>query len=393
MPHTIAARPLVVSSVPAGGIGVRGYYVTHFLGAVFPFVAGVLLYGWHALVAVAAVIGSTALGIAFWRRIGPRGRMLRYTHGLWFAMLLALMLPAHLAAGVASGPQVWPILPLAGLVLAIFLWLFGGMGSGHIHPVVATYLLLVICFGSALLPHRILNFRHMGTGDLYRSGPTDARDLHNEAWIGRRNSQFDSDYQEPTAERLSRYTSGREELKSRDRMDLPGGAAANSMAPLEDFAFAGQPGPIGISSVIAIVFGGLFLLYRGMIDYRIPLLTCVVAYIALLILPVPALIDNGPQWRWAIFRGSADGWSVAITFVNYEMMASPLIFTAFFLATAASINPMTRRGTWIFAITLGVVCAVFQLYVSVSYGPYLALLLISLLTPELDRIFKVRPLA
>lgn len=391
MAHTVAARPLLVSSVPAGGIGVAGYYFTHFLGAAFPFVAGVLLYGWHALVAVAAVVGSTAIAIAFWRRIGPRGRMLRYPHGLWFALLLALMLPAHLAAAATSGQQIWPILPLAGLVLAIFLWLFGGMGGGHIHPVVATYLLLVICFGSALIPHRILNLRHLGTGEIFHSGPTDARDLHNEAWIARRNSPFESDYQEPTAERLVRYTNGRQELRARQRMDLPA-LLRDSMPPLEDFAFAGQPGPIGISSVIAILVGGLFLLYRGMIDYRIPLLTCIAAYIALLILPIPAVIENGPQWRWAIFRGSADGWSVSITFVNYEMMASPLIFMAFFLATSASISPMTRRGTWIFAIALGVVCAVFQLYVSVSYGPYLALLLISLLSPELDRIFRVRPL-
>jgi len=33
-----------------------------------------------------------------------------------------------------------------------------------------------------------------------------------------------------------------------------------------------------------------------------------------------------------------------------------------------------------------------QLYVSVSYGPYLALLIISLLTPTLDRFFRQRPL-
>jgi Na+-translocating ferredoxin:NAD+ oxidoreductase RnfD subunit len=73
-------------------------------------------------------------------------------------------------------------------------------------------------------------------------------------------------------------------------------------------------------------------------------------------------------------------------------MASPLIFTSFFLATSAAIRPMTRRGRTIYAIGLGVGSAAAQLYFSVLYGPYLALLVMSLLTPELDRWFRAKPL-
>jgi Na+-translocating ferredoxin:NAD+ oxidoreductase RnfD subunit len=387
MTPVAATRP-VVPSVPGGRIGVAGFYFAYFMGAIFPLSAGVMLYGWHAIVAVAAVMGSTAASIALWGRIGPRGRMIRYSEGLWFALLLAMMLPAHLAAAPTGGEPVWPILPLAGLVLTILIWLFAGLGGGHVHPVVATYLLLIICFGEALVPHRVLNRSHLLTGELLHSGPTDSQDLHNGPWIDRRNSPADSDYQEPTAERLTRYTSGREEVKSKKWLDLQG-LLRDSMPPLEDFIVAGQPGALGASSVIAVIIGGLFLLYRGVIDYRIPLLTCAAAYLALLVLP---MIENGVQWRWGAFRTSANGWSVGVTFVNYEMMASPLIFTAFFLATAAIIRPMTRRGKTIFALAFGVTAAAFQLYLSVSYGPYLALLIVSLLTPELDKWFRVKPL-
>jgi Na+-translocating ferredoxin:NAD+ oxidoreductase RnfD subunit len=390
MTQTVSARPVVVSAVPAGGIGVGGYFFAHVLGAVFPLCAGIVLYGWHAVAAIVAVVLSTGLSVALWRRIGPRGRMLHYSHALWLALLLAMMLPASLAAQAPNGEQLWPVLPLAGLILVIFLWLFGGMGGGWVHPVIATYLLLVICFGAMLIPHQILNRNHLVTGELFHSGPTNARDLHNEPWISRQNREFDADYQEPTAERLTRYTSGRQEVRARKWLDLQG-LLRDSMPPLEDFIIAGQPAAIGISSVIAVIIGGLFLLYRGMIDFRIPLLTCLAAYAALLLLPIPALIDHGPQWRWAAFRTTANGWSVGITFVNYEMMASPLIFMAFFLATSASIKPMSRRAIVIYSLLLGAVCAVFQLYVSVSYGPYLALLVVSLLTPELDRWFRVRP--
>jgi Na+-translocating ferredoxin:NAD+ oxidoreductase RnfD subunit len=335
------------------------------------------------------VVGSTAAAIAFWRRIGPRGRMIHFSHGLWFAILLAIMLPAHLTIEPPAGRALWPILPVAGLVLVILLWLFGGMGGGHVHPVVATYLLLVICFGAALVPHRILNRSHVVTGDLARSGPADARALHNEPWIDRRSSPTDADYDEPTAERLLRYTSGRQEVRARKWLDLQG-LLRDSMPPLEDFIIAGEPGALGTSSVIAVIIGGLFLLYRGMLDYRIPLLTCASAYGALLLFPIPAVIENGPKWSWAAFRTTANGWSVGLTFANYEMMASPLIFTAFFLATSGAIRPMTRRGRTIYAIALGATAAAFQLYVSVSFGPYLALLIVSLLTPELDRWFGTR---
>jgi Na+-translocating ferredoxin:NAD+ oxidoreductase RnfD subunit len=386
-------RPVLVSSVPRGGIGVGGFYSTFFMGALFPLTAGIILYGWHAIVATLAVLASTAVAVAFWRRIGARGRMIHYAHAMWLALLLALMLPAHLAAdpGSETGMAVWPILPVAALILVMLLWLLGGLGGGHLHPVLATYLLLVVGFGPALVPHRVLNRAHLVTGELFHTGPLDAPDLHTGPWISRRDGAADADYLEPSAEQLTRYTSGRQAIGTRKWMDLQG-LLRDVMPPLEDFIVAGQPGPIGVSSVVAIIIGGLFLLYRGVIDYRIPLLTCAAAYVALLILPIPALIDNGPQWRWAAFRTTANGWSVGLTFADYEVMASPLIFVAFFLATSATVRPMTRRARTIYAVLLGIAIAASQLYLSVSFGPYLALLVVSLLTPQLDRWFRAKPL-
>jgi electron transport complex protein RnfD len=73
-------------------------------------------------------------------------------------------------------------------------------------------------------------------------------------------------------------------------------------------------------------------------------------------------------------------------------MAGPLLLTAFFLATAPAVRPMARRGRVLYALLIGVLAAFFQLYVSVSYGSYVALLLVSGLTPVFDRWFKPNPL-
>jgi electron transport complex protein RnfD len=168
---------------------------------------------------------------------------------------------------------------------------------------------------------------------------------------------------------------------------------SDQLPPLEDLVVGGQPGPIGTSSAVAVIVGGLFLLYRGLIDYRIPLIIVITAYVLLLVLPIPArFVEDWPQWRVFVMREPDVDWATAYTFVHYELMASPLLFTALFLATAPSIRPLTRRARTVYALLVGVLVAPAQLYVSVSVGPYLALFAASLLTPLLDRWMPPKPL-
>ena len=86
------------------------------------------------------------------------------------------------------------------------------------------------------------------------------------------------------------------------------------------------------------------------------------------------------------------GWPLGLTLVSYELMAGPLVFTAFFLATSSAVRPISRRGRAIYAALIGLLTGVFQLYVSVAAGPYLALLTASLVAPALDKLFHPRTL-
>jgi len=83
---------------------------------------------------------------------------------------------------------------------------------------------------------------------------------------------------------------------------------------------------------------------------------------------------------------------VGLTFVNYELMAGPLLLTAFFLAPDPDVRPLTPRARVAFAMLVGALAAAGQLYVSVSTGPYLALLVAGFLVPTLDRRLIQRPL-
>lgn len=381
----------LLAPLPHSGMGVTQFYSMHFLGALFPLCAGLLLYGWRAAVVIAAVVGSAAVAVAVWRRIGPRGRQLHYAHAIWLALLLGLMLPAHLAwSGEPGGVLPWPILPFAGWLLVVLLWVLGGLGSSRIHPVLVAYLLLVVCFGEMLVPHWVLQRDHVFVGDLMPRDVAAARGRTREPWIDRRKNATSAAYREPASERLIHYTTGKE-VPSRRSLPLFA-LIRDQMPPLEDLIVAGEPGPIGAGSAVAAIIGGLFLLYRGLIDFRIPLLICVAAYVAFLVLPVPVAIEDKPVWRWLAIRSPRTEWMVVVTLVNYEIMASPLIFMAFFLATTSALRPMARRARAIYAVITGLLAATFQLYVSVTFGPYLALLLASLLTPVLDRWFRPRAL-
>ncbi len=387
--------PLAVSQrLLHSGMTVPGYFKMHLFPGLFPLLAGMALYGWRAAVTMGMVLGAAAASLAVWRRIGSRGRDLDTSHALWLAVLLGLMLPAHLATAdtAAYAQSVWPIPLAAGCLLVIFLWLLGGLGVGRLHPVVITYLVLISVSYQQLIPHWVLQHDHLVTGDLLH-GPAGYPGFNGatvepdgaDAWVKRQAiSGQDSLWSEPASASLIAYTTGT--LKP-DRGQMPlHELLRDRMPPLEDLIVGGKPGPIGVSSAIAVIIGGLFLLYRGLIDYRIPLLIVATAFISLLVLPIPTVItEHGANWRWLPMRETDVRWETAITFANYEMMASPILFVGFFLATSGSLRPMSHRARAPFAMLVGFLCAVFQLYASVSFGPYVALLVAGLASPMLDR--------
>jgi Na+-translocating ferredoxin:NAD+ oxidoreductase RnfD subunit len=396
-------------------VGLARFFGTFATGAAFPAFTGLLLFGWRALATLLVVLPVTVASFYVWRRIGRRGRQLHLSHALWFATLLWLMLPAHLLSPRGPGQPFdpWPVPAVASVALVILMWLLGGVGSGRIHPVLVTYLLLVVCFDPLLAPTAVLQRHRTLTGDLTRALPPTRGDYAymKDGYLKTPHVEnADALHLEPAAKRLLAFTSGRER-PTRSWLSLES-LLRDEMPPLEDLIIGGQPGPIGGTCAVSVIIGGLFLLYRGVIDFRVPLCVLAGAFAALVSLPIPVVIKEaaapaatvsaergGPQWRWFVFREHyreprvADvGWAEAVTFANYEIMSGPLLLTTFFFATAPALRPMSRRARIIYGLLVGVLAAGFQLYLSIGYGPYLALLIVSLLTPLLDKTFRARTL-
>ena len=378
------------------GVDVNRFFGLHLASTMFPVAAGLAFYGWRSMLVMGGVVGSSAVALLLWRRVGARGGELRLTHGLWMAVLLGLALPAHLPATEIAGRPThpWPIIPVAGLMLATTLWLFARAGSSRVHPVAVVFLLIASAFSVTLTPRAVLQRDHLVTGDV-----TDVPDVApprnapiKEPWVtAPLIDGHDALLVRTAAVQLRDFTRGQAQL-DRGWLTLDE-VIRDRLPPLEDLIIGGQPGPIGAGSAVAVIMGGLFLLYRGMIDYRVPLLIVLAAFATFLVLPIPVVItENVPRWRWFAAGQPNVGWSWAITFANYELMAGPLLFVACFLATAPGVRPMTKLARAVYAILVGVLAAVAQLYLSVSFGPYVALVLASPFTPLLDRWVRPRPL-
>lgn len=127
----------------------------------------------------------------------------------------------------------------------------------------------------------------------------------------------------------------------------------------------GNPwGCVGEVSALLILLGLAILLYKRLVDWRIPV--CYVGTVMVL----SRIIGADP-----IFAALAGG----------------LLLGACFMATDYVTNPMTAWGKVIFAVGCGIVTVILRFYSSLPEGVMFAILLMNGVTPLIDRYVKPRP--
>lgn len=122
--------------------------------------------------------------------------------------------------------------------------------------------------------------------------------------------------------------------------------------------FGSVPGSLGETSALAILIGGIFLFYRGVLDYRMPI--GFLGTTALLM----ALFGQDPV---------------------FHLLAGSLLFAAVFMATDMVTTPVTPRGRWVFGIGAGCIVVVIRLWGSLPEGVTYAILLMNAATPLINR--------
>jgi len=126
-------------------------------------------------------------------------------------------------------------------------------------------------------------------------------------------------------------------------------------------------GSIGETSVIAILIGGVFLLYRGYITWHIPL-----SFIGTVALLTWVFGSGG------IFRGDP----------ILHILSGGLMLGAFFMATDYVTSPEVRKGQIVFGIGCGILTTLIRLKGGPPEGVMFAILLMNCFVPLIDRSFK-----
>ncbi|MDD4890243.1 MAG: RnfABCDGE type electron transport complex subunit D [Phycisphaerae bacterium] len=168
-----------------------------------------------------------------------------------------------------------------------------------------------------------------------------------------------------------------------------------------DLLIGAVPGEIGATCSIALLAGGLFLLYHGYIRWPMVLafLFAAAATAAIAPLRIGLLDGDGvPAWRWFPGVQFHNGMPVGPLYVLYHLLSGGLLLGVFFFAGDMVSRPMTRRGQILFAIGCGAGTILIRLYAFIPAAPYLftsgatylAILLMNTFTPLLDRISQPR---
>ena len=165
--------------------------------------------------------------------------------------------------------MVWPILPAAGITLALLSWLLGGLGTQRVPPSVVTILFLFVLFHDIAYATIRVESGPAFCGGFVEFDPTPEELSDQNPWYSRTApTGYDSLLREPVGDKLLAYTSSqqRPERASLTVQML----VRDQMPPLENLIVGGTSNVIGCASAVAIIAGGLFLLYQGLIDIPDP---------------------------------------------------------------------------------------------------------------------------
>lgn len=148
-------------------------------------------------------------------------------------------------------------------------------------------------------------------------------------------------------------------------------AAATPLAQQYDLwqLFLGQaPGCIGEASKVALLLGGLYLVFRKVITWHIPVTMAGVVF----------------ALSWAT-SGKLYG---TLDSGVYQLLSGGLLLGAIFMATDYSTSPVTWSGKLIFAAGCGLMAFVIRYFSSMAEGVSYSILFMNLFVPLIDRFTK-----
>ena len=139
---------------------------------------------------------------------------------------------------------------------------------------------------------------------------------------------------------------------------------------LSELAFGQISGSTGETCALLIALGGIYLIARNMMSWRIPVAVLVSAFI----LSGTLYLFNSELYPSPIFM----------------LFSGGLMLGAVFMATDMVSSPMTPIGLWIYGGIIGILTIVIRIWGGLSEGVMYAILLANAISPHIDKIIKNR---
>ena len=246
-------------------------------------------------------------------------------------LLVAFNLPPDLPLWMAALGSVFAI--------GVGKMAFGGLGNNFINPALAGRAFLMACYPAAMT-----TFSETRLGSL--NGLSQKIDA---------------------IARATPLAAFKDSIQSGDFQAL------NFQYALKNIFIGNIGGCIGETSVIALLIGAAFLLYRRIIGFSVP-----IPYIGTVFI-----------LSW-IFNGiTTDILSTdALIIPTYHIFAGGLMLGAFFMATDMVTCPITTKGRAIFGIGCGVLTFLIRKFGGYPEGVSYSILIMNLFTPLIDRYIR-----
>ncbi|MGN1040892.1 MAG: RnfABCDGE type electron transport complex subunit D, partial [Candidatus Fimimonas sp.] len=231
--------------------------------------------------------------------------------------------------------------PLLASVFAVVVvkMLFGGTGKNIVNPAIAGRIFAFISFGAAF------------------GGTMHFVNANGEA-----------------AKVLSPVTAGYIQGATPLQAMFGANAQGNTLTNLDLLLGTGVPGCIGEVCKIALIIGGIYLVVRGVLNFRWPLV-----YVATT--GVVAVLIN-------VIKG--ESFAQAISIFLPSILSGGLILGAIFMATDFVTTPNTKLGNYVYFVLLGVVTAVLRSAVKGEVVSF-AILFMNLFVPLIDKYIVRKP--
>ncbi len=273
----------------------------------------IYFFGFRSLVVVAITVGFCVLFEYIARKLMKRDNTIFDLSAIVTGILLAYNLPPTI--------PLWVCAIGAFIAIGVVKQMFGGLGNNFVNPAIVARIVLSVSFPVQMYKWTMLSANASFFGNIGDS--ITGSDLVSQAT--------------PLA------------LLLKDQ----------SMPGYLELFIGSKGGCIGEVSVLALLLGGAYLMYRTVIKIWIPL-----SFIATTALIV-GIAGKDPL---------------------YHILSGGLVLGAFFMATDYATSPLTTSGKIIFGIGCGAITALIRLYGGMVEGVSFSILLMNIVTPHIDNL-------